>query len=374
MIRVEKLCKRYSGADVLHNVSFEVTEGEVVSVIGASGCGKSSLLRCIIGLEPITGGRIFVDDRDVSRAESEQLLAKKKIGMVFQQFNLFSHLLIVENVMLGPVNILRLDRQEAYDKSVRLLESVGLAGCVFKYPHELSGGQQQRAAIARCLAMDPEIILFDEPTSALDPTMVGEVLAVIKKLADEGHTMMIATHEMDFARKVSTRILYLDEKGIYEDGPPSQIFLDPQRPKTRDFIYRIKDFDYVIDGSRFDLYDFQSRVEAFLHKQMFTEKRIRIHQLVSEEIIFYMILPIAESKQQVRISYSLSYSAELDSAEITFESELIGEDFLNYCNDDLSMMIVRKYSNDFVIKKHRLTVHMKSTKELKLNSANKQTK
>ena len=362
MIRVEGLCKSYGDHDVLHDVSFEIKEGEVVSLIGASGCGKSSLLRCIIGLEPITGGKVFIDDRDISLAASEQLLAKKKIGMVFQQYSLFLHLTVVENVMLGPVYILKQSRQEAYDRAVSLLESVGLAGCILKYPHELSGGQQQRAAIARCLAMDPEIILFDEPTSALDPTMVGEVLAVMKKLADEGRTMMIATHEMAFAQKVSTRVMYLCDRTVYEDGPPSQIFLSPQRPKTREFIYRINDFSCGIDKSSFDLYAFQSKVAEFLHRQLFTEKRIRIHQLVSEEIIFHLLFPLTEGKE-LSASYSLSYSAELDTAEMVFESEYVSEDFASHCDDALAMMIVKKYSNDFVIEKHRLTVHMKSAKE-----------
>ena len=364
MIRVEKLSKDYGGRSILRDVSFDVSEGEVVSIIGPSGCGKSTLLRCIIGLEPISGGSVFIDGMNTSAGSSEALLAKKKIGMVFQQFNLFSHLTVIENIMLGPVNILKTDRQTAYDEAMRLLESVGLAGSAFRYPNELSGGQQQRVAIARTLAMHPEIILFDEPTSALDPTMVGEVLAVIKKLADEGMTMMIATHEMNFAMKVSTRVLYMDEEGIYEDGPPSQIFRAPLRAKTRRFIFRISNFSYRIEGKSFDLFDFQSRMESFLHRQMFPEKLIRIHQLVCEEVLYHLLFPLSGIKNTVA-ELSVSYSAELDSTHIRFESELIGEDFLEKCSDELAMMIIWKYSKEFFSEKGVLRICTKSIAELK---------
>ena len=363
MIHVENLRKRYRDHDNLRDISFDVDKGEVISLIGPSGCGKSTLLRCIIGLEPITSGSVSIDGMDIAAGKTEALIAKKRIGMVFQHFNLFSHLMVIENIMLGPVEILGMSRQEAYEEAEHLLELVGLAGRGLKYPNELSGGQQQRVAIARTLAMHPDIILFDEPTSALDPTMVGEVLAVIKKLADDGMTMMIATHEMSFAKKVSTRVMYLDEHTLYEDGPPSQVFDAPQRPRTREFIYKIRNFNYHIDGSAFDLFEFQARMEAFLHRQMFAEKRIHNHQLVSEEVIFHMLFPLGGTKN-TQADFSLSYSAELDTAEMVFESPSIGEDFLERCDDDLAMMIIGKYAKSLSCENGKLSIKMKSRKEL----------
>ena len=233
MIRIEALSKCYGEHSVLENISVDIGKGEVISIIGPSGCGKSTFIRCLNLMEQPSGGQIRIDGEDIMAKGSDVSMLRRKMGMVFQSFNLFSHLMIIENVMLGPVELLKIDRQTAYDEGMKLLETVGLAGKAFAYPDELSGGQKQRAAIARALAMKPEILLMDEPTSALDPKMVSEVLAVIRKLAQEGMTMMIVTHEMNFARNISTRVFYMDEKGIYEDGTPQQIFENPQRPKTK---------------------------------------------------------------------------------------------------------------------------------------------
>jgi polar amino acid transport system ATP-binding protein len=224
MITVRHLKKAYSNAVPLTDVNLEVKKGEIISVIGPSGSGKSTLLRCINMLEKPTSGEIIVDGEMITAKGADIFRIRRKMGMAFQSFNLFSHMMVIDNIMLGPVDILKMSRQEAYDEGMRLLTSVGLAEKALSYPDELSGGQKQRVAIARALAMKPEIILFDEPTSALDPTMVGEVLSVIRTLAQEGLTMMIVTHEMKFARDVSTRVLYMDEGVIYEDGTPEQIF------------------------------------------------------------------------------------------------------------------------------------------------------
>ena len=239
MIKIENLSKSYGDLEVLKNISVEINNGEVISIIGPSGCGKSTFIRCLNRLEEPTSGKIFIDGEEITGKNIKLHKLRMKMGMVFQSFNLFSNLTIIENIMLGPVNLLKMDRQTAYDEGMELLEMVGLGSKSLSYPDELSGGQKQRAAIARTLAMKPEIVLFDEPTSALDPRMTSEVLAVIKKLAADGLTMMIVTHEMKFAKNVSNRVFYMDEKGIYEDGTPEQIFENPKKQKTKEFIYKI---------------------------------------------------------------------------------------------------------------------------------------
>ena len=194
MIKIENLSKSYGDLEVLKNISVEINKGEVISIIGPSGCGKSTFIRCLNRLEEPTSGKIFIDGEEITGKNIKLHKLRMKMGMVFQSFNLFSHLTIIENIMRGPVNLLKMDRQTAYDEGMELLEMVGLGSKSLSYPDELSGGQKQRAAIARTLAMKPEIVLFDEPTSALDPRMTSEVLAVIKKLAADGLTMMIVTH------------------------------------------------------------------------------------------------------------------------------------------------------------------------------------
>ena len=238
MIKVRHLKKvfRTPGGDeltVLRDINCDIETGEVVSIIGPSGTGKSTLLRCLNRLEEPTSGVIEVDGKDILDHRTDINLIRRRMGMVFQNFNLFEHLTILDNLTLCPMTLLGKSREEAERRGLELLGTVGLhdkAGCL---PRELSGGQKQRAAIARCLAMEPEIILFDEPTSALDPTMVSEVLAVIRHLANHGMTMCIVSHEMQFVRDVSTRILFLNDGIVYEEGTPEQIFENPRKPVTR---------------------------------------------------------------------------------------------------------------------------------------------
>jgi len=240
MIKIEHLKKVYPDSTPLKDVNAEIGRGEVVSVIGPSGTGKSTLLRCLNLLETPTSGRIYIGGEEITDPKCDLSRIRRKMGMVFQHFNLFGHMTVIENVMYAPVKLLGKTRQQAYDDGIRLLSEVGMAGRALHYPEELSGGQKQRVAIARTLAMDPEVILLDEPTSALDPTMVGEVQEVIRKLAAGGKTMMIVTHEMSFARAICSRVFYMDEGGVYEDGTPEQIFEAPQREKTRRFIRQLK--------------------------------------------------------------------------------------------------------------------------------------
>ena len=236
MIELKHLRKEYPNAIPLRDVSVTINDGDIVSVIGPSGTGKSTLIRCINLLDKPTSGQIIVNGTDITAKGCNIREVRKKMGMVFQSFNLFGHQTVIENVMNGPIDLLGLSRQEAYERAMELLRLVGMESRALNYPDMLSGGQKQRVAIARTLSMDPDIILFDEPTSALDPTMVGEVQAVIRELAKMGKTMMIVTHEMKFAREICNRVFYLDQGGIYEDGTPEQVFGNPQSEKTRAFL------------------------------------------------------------------------------------------------------------------------------------------
>ena len=261
MIRIEHLRKEYPTATPLKDVNVRIHKGDVISVIGPSGTGKSTLIRCINMLETPTSGNIWVGDQCITDPKCDISKVRQKMGMVFQSFNLFPHLTVIENIMKAPVELLGKSKQEAYDEGIRLLRMVGLADKAFNYPHVMSGGQKQRVAIARTLAMDPEIILFDEPTSALDPTMVGEVQAVIRDLARKGLTMIIVTHEMSFARQIANRVFYMDEGGVYEDGTPEEIFDNPKREKTIRFIKHLKVWENLITSKDFEFIGFNTSLE-----------------------------------------------------------------------------------------------------------------
>jgi len=239
MIAIHGLRKSFGSNLVLDGISLEVSQGEVVCVIGPSGSGKSTLLRCVNGLESYDAGEIVVDGQRVDRDVRHIVAIREKVAMVFQRFNLFPHRTALQNVIEGPVYVKREPRAAATQRGAALLERVGLAGKEHDYPHRLSGGQQQRVAIARALAMQPQAILFDEPTSALDPELVGEVLAVMRVLADDGMTMIVVTHEMGFAREVANRVVFIDGGKIVEQGPARDILSAPQHERTQDFLRRV---------------------------------------------------------------------------------------------------------------------------------------
>ena len=238
-VKVEKLQKSFGSLEVLKGIDLEVKEGEVVCLIGPSGSGKSTFLRCLNRLEETTAGTVIVDDNDITDPKCNINKVRENIGMVFQQFNLFPHLSVLENIMLAPVDRKKLTKTEAKQTAERLLATVGLAEKAGEYPPNLSGGQQQRVAIARALAMNPDIMLFDEPTSALDPEMVGEVLEVMKQLARDGMTMIVVTHEMGFAREVADRVIFMDGGYIVEQGTPAEVFGNPQNKRTQDFLNKV---------------------------------------------------------------------------------------------------------------------------------------
>ena len=239
IISIENLKKEYGNREVLKDISFTVNKSEVVSIIGPSGGGKSTLLRCINLLEEINGGDIFYKGKSIQHKEMDLGEFRSKVGMVFQQFNLFNNLNVIENCILGPMNVLKISKNEALETARKYLEKVGMSDFAYAKVTRLSGGQKQRVAIARALCMNPDVILFDEPTSALDPEMVGEVLKVMTELAKEGLTMIVVTHEMEFAREVSNKIVFMDGGHILEEGRPEDIFTNQKFDRTKEFLSRV---------------------------------------------------------------------------------------------------------------------------------------
>jgi polar amino acid transport system ATP-binding protein len=239
VIRVDRLTKQFGSLQVLRGIDCAISASEVVCVIGPSGSGKSTFLRCLNGLEEASGGEVLVHGVSVHDPKTDVDLLRSEIGMVFQRFNLFPHKTVLQNITLAPSKVRGLTAEQARTRATQLLVKVGLLDKIDAYPNQLSGGQQQRVAIARALAMQPKIMLFDEPTSALDPEMVGEVLAVMQTLAEEGMTMVVVTHEMGFARKVADRVLFLDEGLVVEQGAPNDIFDRPQELRTRQFLSKV---------------------------------------------------------------------------------------------------------------------------------------
>ena len=304
MIRIEHLKKAYPNVTPLKDVSVEIHDGDVISVIGPSGTGKSTLLRCINRLEAPPEGKIWVDDIEITDKKCDINKVRQKLGMVFQSFNLFGHRTVIENIMMAPMDLLGKSKQEAYDTGMRLLRTVGLAEKALNYPDELSGGQKQRIAIARTLAMDPDVILLDEPTSALDPTMVGEVQAVIRELAKTGKTLMIVTHEMAFARAISNRVFYMDEGGIYEDGSPEQIFDHPLRENTRRFVRRLKVLELNIQSRDYDFLGMAGEIESYCNKNQIAPKLAGRVRLVFEEAARLLMPALTVPRLQAVCEYS----------------------------------------------------------------------
>lgn len=342
MIKIEHLRKEYHGVTPLKDVSTEINKGDVISVIGPSGTGKSTLLRCLNQLEAPTSGKVTFNGEVITDPKCKMERVRQKMGMVFQSFNLFTNLTIIENIMAGPVNLLKMKKQEAFDEGMNLLRKVGLSEKAYSYPDELSGGQKQRVAIARAIAMKPDVILFDEPTSALDPTMVGEVLQVIRSLAKDGMTMLIVTHEMRFARDVSTRVFYMDDGGIYEEGTPDEIFGSPKKEKTRIFIKRLKQLPLTVSNEDFDFIGYSSQIENFGRNNMLSEKTIRNLMLVFEEVV----------KQEISVRenvFPINVMIEFSETEGNSVIEAVygGERFDPIADGDtISASIVKSFSSE----------------------------
>lgn len=344
MIKVEHLSKRFGSLQVLKDINLEIAKGEVIALIGPSGTGKSTLLRCLNLLDCPSGGRIEIDGESLLDPRANVPRLRRRMGMVFQSFNLFAHLTALENLTIGPTRLLGQSRVQAEEAGRGLLRLVGLAEKADSFPEELSGGQQQRVAIARCLSMNPEILLFDEPTSALDPTMVSEVLAVIRRLAKQGMTMAIVTHEMDFARDVATRVLYMDQGVIYEEGPPGQLFDAPRGARTRDFINRVRSLNWHIASADLDLYALLGQVEHFCERHALSLRTARTAQLLIEELL---VIQFARPGPYA-IDLGLAWSERHRTLALNLESPGPPGDLLvaESLEDGLGSAIIRRYARD----------------------------
>lgn len=307
MIKVENLFKSFGSLKVLQGVNAEIKKGECVSIIGPSGAGKSVFLYCLNGLEKCDGGNIYINGDNICDKKTDINKIRLKMGMVYQNFNLFSHLSVIENIILAPVKVKKISREKAVETADKLLETVCLFDKKHSYPDELSGGQKQRIAIARALAMEPEIMLFDEPTSALDPAMSGEVLAVIRNLAKLGYTMVIVTHEMNFAKEISDRVFFMNEKSIYESGAPGEIFNDPKKPATIAFIRKLKTFNYKVSSYSFDLIEMSARLKLFCVKYNIEAKKIDYTNLAIEELITYILKHCYDKKRTPEIDITVEF-------------------------------------------------------------------
>ncbi|MBR5912821.1 MAG: amino acid ABC transporter ATP-binding protein [Selenomonadaceae bacterium] len=353
VIEIRGLNKSFGDLEVLHDVNFSVEEGERVVIIGGSGCGKSVFLRCIELLEIPDAGKIFIDGQEITALYCDIDKIRQSMGMVYQKFNLFTHMNVMENLCVAPMKLLGMTQLEAEKKATELLAQVGLSNKAKVYPSVLSGGQQQRIAICRSLMMNPKVILFDEPTSALDPTMVSEVLAVIRMLAKKNLTMIIVTHEMNFAREVADRILFFADGGIYEEGTPEEIFEHPQREKTITFIHRQKYFHYEIYNRDFDLIEMQGMIENFAEKYGFKPKSIGRLQLCCEEAIYTMMSGCYDENDRISIVVDITYTESDGTSQINlicagkeynpFELEDSGENF----ETNISVNILKKSSKNF---------------------------
>ncbi|MBR2519470.1 MAG: ATP-binding cassette domain-containing protein [Selenomonadaceae bacterium] len=351
VIEVRGLKKSFGGLEVLRGIDLTVEAGERIAIIGGSGCGKSVFLRCVELLETPNAGKIFIDGEEITAPNVNIDLVRRKIGMVWQKFNLFTHMNVMENLTVAPVKLLGMSKDEAREKALELLAQVGLTSKADAFPEVLSGGQQQRIAICRSLMMNPKVILFDEPTSALDPTMVGEVLAVIRMLAKKNLTMIIVTHEMNFAREVATRILFFADGEIYEQGTPKEIFDAPKRPKTIAFIHKQKYFTYEISEREFDLMELQGGIQTFAEKYGLSTRRTNRLQLGCEELIYEMLANSCEG-DNVKISLDVTYAESDNSVAIKFSCagknyNPLAKDFDELDEENLGATILRGLAKNF---------------------------
>ena len=338
MIRISHLRKEYGDLVPLKDINLKINDGDIVTFIGPSGTGKSTLLRCINRLETPTSGEIYIDDENTSVPGYDLNKMRMKIGMVFQSFNLYEHLTVLENVMFAQIKLLKKSRQEAYEKAVELLDKVGMSEHLFHYNNQLSGGQRQRVAIARTLAMEPKILLLDEPTSALDPLMVDEVKSVIFSLKKLGIIMLIVTHDIDFAKKISSRIVFLSDGEVYDDGTPEQIIVNPQKELTRKFIQRITTKEIIVPFGKYDYSKTVSEILAYCSSKNLERKKIYRVQSVFEELCENILHDRLSENGQICVLLEYSENTE----NITMKIKHTVDDFcLNGSDNDIAMELIR---------------------------------
>lgn len=346
MIRFEHIRKEYENATPHKDVNGTINKGDVVTIIGPSGTGKSTLLRMINGLEKPTSGKIFFNDEEITAKDFDFVKLRRKIGMIFQSFNLFNNLSVIDNLVVPQMDILNIDKETAKKKAVEILKKMGLDRHYDHMPSQLSGGQKQRVAIARALVMDPEVILFDEPTSALDPAMVQEVENTIKWLAEDKTTMVIVTHDMKFASEVSTRIFYMDEGEIYEEGTPEEIFEHPKRARTKAFVSNQRVLDILIDASSYDIVQINRQLQDFSRSQKLDSRLAYNIISVFEELVIETI--IAHKKDAI-----ISFSIFFDGKEIEYKVKYNGERYNPLKEDDtLSIAILRNNIDNYSYQYH----------------------
>ena len=339
ILQVQHLSKSFGANAVLKDIDFSVSPRDVTCIIGASGSGKSTLLRCVNLLETPTSGDILFHGKKINGKGVRASEYRTHVGMVFQSFNLFSHLSLLENIILAPMKVKKISKEEAISKAYELLKMVGMENRATHMPDQLSGGQKQRVAIARALAMEPEVMLFDEPTSALDPTMVDEVETVIKRLVDSGMTSIIVTHEMRFARNIASNILFLAEGGVYEEGSPDQIFDNPQKDLTRRFIYRSRMYEEALNKTDIDIYELCSRIRQYAIAYGLTRKQSKGIEYFCEELIYPLIMFNNAVLRIIADENRNEYS-------ITAEFKGLNKDPLSLeCIDELGLSIVKAYSS-----------------------------
>ena len=349
MISVRNITKDFGAGPILENVSLEIEKGESVVIIGGSGCGKSTLLRCMNRLITPEKGEIYIDGVNILDKNTDIDAVRHKMGMVYQHFNLFSHLSVLENIILAPMKVDGKSREEAEAEAKELLKKVGMGGRENTRISALSGGQKQRVAIARTLAMHPEVILFDEPTSALDPTMVDEVENVISDLVMEGMTSVIVTHEMRFAKKIASRVAFMAEKGIYEEGTPEEIFDNPAKILTQRFLYRSRMYETTIEPDKLDLYSLTSELQDFLRRYESAEKQNSLIYRIRDELIY----PLFNAKENpaTRINLRLICSETGSNHTMHLNVEGVGSDPLAppYL-DELNVALLENFT-EFIFSK-----------------------
>lgn len=343
LVEIKNLTKRFGEDLIWENINETVEKGDVVVIVGNSGCGKTTLLRCINMLETPTSGQIFIDGDEITAPGADIDRIRRKMGMVYQSFNLFSHLTVLENVIKAPMLLGKVPKAQAIKEGMEYLRMVGMQERADFMPHQLSGGQKQRVAIARCLAMKPEIILFDEPTSALDPTMVDEVLAVIRSLAKGGLTCVIVTHEMAFAKNVASKIIFLADQGIYEAAPPVEFFEHPKREKTVAFVRKLKTYTYQSRVSDIDIYTLLAQVNAYCGKYAFPPKAANRVQLVVEELISCL----QSMEKDGEMDLTVAYEDATGKKEVTLRDQVCDGSILDSGKmDELSAMIIHSCASE----------------------------